>query len=154
MTPTVQLNDGNCIPVIGLGTHKAVKESVKFAIENGYRYIDCAHLYDNQTQIGEAIKECIDDGIVRREQLFISGKVWSTWYGKGRVIAGAKLTLQQLAIDCLDLLLLHWPIAYEDSDDKFWPKDSDGNLILSARDYVDVYKELESVKKFGMNATD
>ncbi|XP_042638624.1 aldo-keto reductase family 1 member D1 [Orycteropus afer afer] len=78
----ILLNDGNCIPIIGLGTYGepkstqkgACKASVKTAIDTGYRYIDGAYVYGNEHEVGEAIREKIAEGTVHREDIFYCGK--------------------------------------------------------------------------------
>lgn len=103
------------IPMIGLGTWKAGKgqvyDVVKSAIKIGYRHIDCAAIYMNEKEIGNAIKECISEGIVKREDLWITSKLWNNNHGQNNVIKGLTKTLEDLQLDYLDLYLIHWPIA-------------------------------------------
>ena len=80
--PTAKLLNGAVIPLIGLGTWKSkpgqVKEAVRVAIEAGYRHVDCAAIYGNEKEVGEALKEAFDANLVRRDEMFITSKLWNT----------------------------------------------------------------------------
>ena len=107
--PRYTLNDGTRIPVLGLGTFLNtgnVKEVVKEAILNqGYRHIDTAKVYQNEEAIGEALEECMAAGI-RREDLFITTKLWHDDYHN--VEAACRESLRKLRLDYVDLYLVHW----------------------------------------------
>jgi diketogulonate reductase-like aldo/keto reductase/3-dehydroquinate synthetase len=104
------------IPSVGFGTfnsfkdHDKVYEAVKFAIKEGYRLIDCAPLYGNEKQVGQAIRECIEEGVVNREDLFIMSKLWNTEHDPKDVEPACRNTLDALGIDYLDLYMMHWPV--------------------------------------------
>ena len=109
-------NSGDKIPAIGLGTFGSdhvspedIAKSVKEAIALGYRHIDCASVYGNEAQIGEALREIIESGIVRRDELWITSKVWNDMHGDGDILLSCAKTLKDLQLDYLDLYLVHWP---------------------------------------------
>ncbi|MDT8421347.1 MAG: aldo/keto reductase [Desulfuromonadales bacterium] len=102
-------------PVIGLGTFKAepgiVYKAIKDAIQIGYRHIDCAPVYGNQKEVGQAIQESISEGVVTREQLWITSKLWNDSHAPQDVEPSIAATLDELQLDYLDLYLIHWPVA-------------------------------------------
>jgi len=106
---------GITMPAQGLGTWKAESgktgESVKIAIRNGYRMIDCANDYGNEAEIGKAIKACIDEGIVKREDLFLQAKLWNGNHRKEHVRPDLMATLEKLQTDYIDSYVIHWPQA-------------------------------------------
>jgi len=107
-SPTVTLNNGRDLPLLGLGTWKSepgeVKAAVKSAIQAGYRHIDCAAAYGNEAEVGQALKECLDEGICTREELFITSKLWNDSHGDG-VMEALQVTLDHLQLDYLDMYL-------------------------------------------------
>ncbi|HNZ72944.1 MAG TPA: aldo/keto reductase, partial [Prolixibacteraceae bacterium] len=114
--PFKTLSNGAKIPVIGLGTfgsdnysNDQIAQAVKFAIELGYRHIDCASVYGNEKEIGEVLSELIGNGTVKREELWITSKVWNNMHGEGDVIKSCKQSLADLQLNYLDLYLVHWP---------------------------------------------
>lgn len=114
LVPSQVLNNGSIIPSIGLGTFgsdsispKVIADTVHRAIIGGYRHIDCASVYGNEKEIGFVLKECIDSGIVSREELWITSKVWNDKHNL--VVDSFKETLHDLKLDYLDLYLVHWP---------------------------------------------
>lgn len=107
----VRLNNGVQMPALGLGTYKLVgKEAyapVRAALNYGYRHIDTASFYENEEEIGRAVR---DSGLLR-EEVFITSKVWNTEQGYDQTIAAFDRTLDRLGMDHLDLYLVHWPVT-------------------------------------------
>lgn len=108
------LSSGDQIPCIGLGTFgsdsvtaETVAETVKKAIHAGYRHIDCASVYGNEKEIGYALKEIFESGFLKREDLWITSKVWNDMHDK--VAESCRQSLADLQIDYFDLYLVHWP---------------------------------------------
>lgn len=103
------MSQTSILPAIGLGTFRLhgqeVKDSVKSALDLGYRHIDTAQFYDNEEAVGEAIRE---SGIPRHE-LFITTKVWHDFLDGNKTIESLKDSLRKLGTDYVDLALIHWP---------------------------------------------
>jgi alcohol dehydrogenase (NADP+) len=109
IVPSVTLNNGQSMPLLGLGTWKSepgsVKMAVKAAISMGYRHLDCAHIYENETEIGEALSEIFAEGVCERKDLFITSKLWNDSHASDEVMPALKNTLGKLQLDYLDLYL-------------------------------------------------
>ena len=113
--PCKILYNGSKMPSIGLGTFgsdrfsaEEVSSAVKGAISVGYRHIDCASIYGNEKEIGKSLSESIN-GEIKREDLWITSKVWNEMHGGGDVLKSCKKSLEDLQLDYLDLYLVHWP---------------------------------------------
>lgn len=113
---TLNFRNNDQMPAIGLGTWKAtgeeVKKAVKEALIAGFRHIDTATIYQNESEIGQALKEIFDEGKIRREDVFITSKLWNDAHGEGEVIPALQESLQRLQLDYLDLYLIHWPVSF------------------------------------------
>ena len=99
----IVLNNGNKMPRFGLGTWLSepgqVKTAVESAIDSGYRHIDCAYFYNNEHEVGEAISNKIRQGVVKREDLFVTSKLWNTFHKPENVEKGLELSLKDLKVD-------------------------------------------------------
>ena len=113
--PSATLRNGSRMPLIGLGTWKAergeVKRAVEYAVRAGYRHIDCASVYQNEDEVGDAIGYVLERGLVEREELFVCSKVWNTDHAAARVRKACEASLKALKVDYLDLYLIHWPVT-------------------------------------------
>ena len=109
MEKTIQLRNGIRMPRLGLGVYKApeteTKQAVLDAIEAGYRLIDTAWLYENERQVGDAVRECG----VPREEIFVTTKLWNDFHGYDAALAAFERSMDNLGLDYVDLYLIHWP---------------------------------------------
>lgn len=109
--PTLQLNSGHNMPLLGLGVYKAtgegeVEHAITSALESGYRLIDTASAYKNEAGVGRAVREAP----ISREELFITTKIWNTAQRIGDIEGAFKRSMERLGLDFLDLYLIHWPV--------------------------------------------
>ena len=130
---TIPLVHGNgAIPAVGFGTlipdPVAAKQAVKTALEVGFRHIDGAEAYRNEDVVGHALKEAFDDGIVRRDELFVTMKLWNNNHRPERVKPAMEASLRRLQLDYLDGYLIHTPFAFQPGDEQY-PKDEEGRPI-------------------------
>jgi len=113
-TSTIALNNGVAMPAIGLGTYplddREVAQTVLRATGVGYRLIDTAAKYGNETGVGDGVRAC---GIPR-EDLFVTTKLDGGNQGRDRAIPGLDASLRRLRLDYIDLLLIHWPLPWQD----------------------------------------
>lgn len=147
---------GAKIPAIGLGTFgsdrlsgEIIAEAVKGAIAVGYRHIDCASVYGNEHQIGQALREVMAAGITR-DELWITSKVWNDMHGDGDVLLSCAKTLKDLKLDYLDLYLVHWP----------FPNFHAPNVGVDSRDpnakpyihdnYMNTWRQMERLVEMGL----
>jgi len=130
----VTLNNGLEMPLIGYGVFRVpegddLAEAVKTAIVKGYRSIDTAQVYRNEESVGRGIRAAIDEGLVTREELFVTSKVWNDGLSYEETLAAYDSSLEKLGLDYLDLYLVHWPGI--------------------DTDYINVYKALEKIYQDG-----
>lgn len=118
LVPKRKLFDGSFMPAIGMGTFgsdrfsaEQVSAAVAGAIEVGYRMFDCAAVYGNEDLIGKVFQAAFDKGTVKREELFITTKVWNNMHGQGDVLLSCAKSLRDLRLNYIDLFFVHWPFA-------------------------------------------
>lgn len=154
--PQRRLPDGALMPAIGLGTFGSdnytaaqVADAVRGAAHAGYRHFDCAAVYSNESEVGDALQDVIADG-VSREELWITSKVWNDRHGDGEVIASCRQSLTDLKLDYLDLFLVHWP----------FPNSHGKGVDAHARDpnarpylhdeFMRVWRQMEQLRDLGL----
>ena len=123
----VEVADGGNFPSIGLGTWKIPDEKlptlIPESVEIGYRHFDCACDYGNEVSVGEGLKNAIDGGLVSRDDLWITSKLWNTYHRREHVRAACERSLNDLGLDELDLYLVHFPVtlAYVPFEERYPP---------------------------------
>jgi len=141
------------MPLMGLGTYKAdagvAERVVYYAIKVGYRHIDCTKVYGNEEEVGRGIRRAIAEGIVTREEMFITSKLWNTDHAPEHVLPACETTLENIGLDYLDLYLIHWPIALFHGEELF-PRNSRGELIYTNDHYLETWKVMESLVDKGL----
>ncbi|KAI9583223.1 hypothetical protein GQX74_012440 [Glossina fuscipes] len=136
LAPSVQLNNGQRMPTVGLGTWQALKDqaerAVTDAIDIGYRLIDTAFVYGNEREIGRAINRKIAAGIIKREDIFVTTKLDSRHHTPKLVERACRESLLKLSLDYVDQYLIHFPVG-------------EGFV-----DYLDTWKAMEKLVDVGL----
>lgn len=130
-SPTLTMADGRPIPQLGLGVWQVpdddAEAAVRTALAAGYRLVDTARAYDNEVGVGRGVRA---SGL-RREEVFVTTKVWNSDHGAERTVAACRASLDRLGLDYLDLYLIHWPSPKKDR-------------------YVDTWRALVSLQAEGL----
>lgn len=155
--PVRRLNTGEAIPPLGLGTFgsdkygpREIADAVEGAIRYGYRLIDCAAVYQNEAEIGQALRRVLDEGVVSRRELFITSKVWNDSHGPGQVLASCRKSLADLQLDYLDLFFVHWPFPnYHPPGCSVDSRSPDAKPFSPAA-YLEVWRQCEALVDMGL----
>jgi alcohol dehydrogenase (NADP+) len=141
------------IPAVGFGTlipdPVAAEQAVVTALETGFRLLDCAELYGNEDVVGRAMRRAFAAGTVRREELFVTSKLWNNNHRPERVGPALEASLRRLQLDYLDCYLVHTPFAFPPGDDQH-PKDGEGRAIYdSGVTLVETWRAMERLVDAG-----
>jgi diketogulonate reductase-like aldo/keto reductase len=135
------------MPAVGFGTlipdPLATKQATRVALDVGFRHLDCAERYRNEEAVGEAIQESISAGTLRREDLFVTTKLWNSNHRPDRVKPAFEASCQRLQVDYIDSYLIHTPFAFRPGDEQD-PRDEHGQVIYdSGVTLVETWRALE-----------
>lgn len=142
--PKVSFNNGLQIPIVGLGTYARKSEpwqfrqAVEWGIQAGYRHIDTATMYKNEKEVGEGIANKIKEGLVKREDLFVTTKLLNDKHAEQDVVPALKQSLKNMQLDYIDLYLVHWPLSVNAKGEDM------------AIDYLETWRGMEQTVKLGL----
>jgi len=155
LVPQRTLWTGARMPALGLGTFGSdkytpgqVAEAVIGAVQNGYRLLDCAAVYGNEKQIGTALHNLFNDAIVRRDELFITSKVWNDRHRE--VGTACRQSLTDLGLDYLDLYLVHWPFPNYHAPGCDGDSRNPDSRPFSADEFIDTWRQCETLVDQGL----
>lgn len=148
----LSLNNDYKMPMVGLGTWKsapgAVYQAIRWAIKLGYKHIDCAPVYGNQKEVGQALHDAVAEGDIKRKDLFITSKLWNDSHKPEDVIPALKETLADLQLEYLDLFLIHWPVAQKKGVGL--PSKAEDLISLKDLPIEMTWKAMENAQKEGL----
>ena len=155
--PKRKLYTGEEIPCIGMGTFGSdrfapdqVSSAVAGAIRCGYRLFDCASVYGNEEQIGRVFAQAFAEGVVRREELHITSKVWNDMHGKGDVLLSLAKTLKDLQLDYVDTYFLHWPFPNYHAPGCDGDSRNPDSKPFSVAEFMATWRQLERIHDMGL----
>lgn len=156
----VTLPSGNVMPLNGFGTWKASPSetgaAVTAALEAGYTHLDCAAVYMNEADVGEALSSYFASSGRPRSELFITSKAWNTCHSKERVVEACKQSLKDLQLDYVDLYLVHHPFNWKFgglpiTEDNWVVRDANGDIEWDKGvSLAETWRGMEEVKRLGL----
>lgn len=128
----IKLRDGGEMPALGFGTlisdSRKTREVVRTAVETGFRHLDAAERYRNEAEVGAALSDTFRAGVVRRDDLFLTTKLWNNNHRPERVRPALEASLRRLGVAQVDLYLMHTPFAFAPGDDQD-PRGTSGAVV-------------------------
>lgn len=152
---TIPLVHGKgAMPTVGFGSlipdHAVARQAIKVALEVGFRHLDSAELYRTEDAVGDALKEALAEGTVKREEVFVTTKLWNNNHRPDRVKPALEASLRRLQLDYLDCYLIHTPFAFKPGDELF-PADEHGALIYDKDvTLLDTWRAMEQLVDEGL----
>ena len=155
--PKRTLSNGEKIPCIGMGTFgsdhftaEQVSGAVAGAIRCGYRLFDCASVYGNEDLIGKVFSDAFAEGVVKREELFITSKVWNDQHGKGEVLLACAKTLRDTQLDYIDAYFMHWPFANYHAPGCSGDSRNPDSKPFTVEDFMVTWRQMEKLHDMGL----
>ena len=155
--PRRALYDGTTVPAVGMGTFgsdkygpEQIAEAVCGGIRAGYRLIDCASVYMNEDKIGESLSRVLKEGVVKREELFITSKVWNDMHAEGKVIKSCEKSLKDLQLSYIDLYFVHWPFPNYHAPGCDVTSRNPDSRPFSVEEFMDTYRQCEALVEKGV----
>lgn len=153
--PQHVLNSGYTMPGIAFGTFgldvytpDQIADAVKNAVAAGFRLFDCATVYGNQKQIGQALAEVFASGVVKREEVFVVSKMWNDMHGKGDVLVACAEALRDLQLDYIDLYLMHYPVP--NYTENFSQEISPRSRPFFIEEFMETWRQMEKLVDMGL----
>ncbi len=155
LVPKRVLYTGAEMPGVGLGTFgsdkynsEQVSEAVYGAIKSGYRMIDCASVYQNEDQIGEVLERILKEGVIKREELFVTSKVWNDKHEE--VIESCKQSLKDLKLSYIDLYFVHWPFPNYHEPGCSGDARNPNSKPFSVDEFMQTWRQCEKLVEMGL----
>ena len=157
LVPKRKLSNGQEIPCMGMGTFgsdrftpEQVSNAVAGAIRSGYRLFDCASVYGNEDLIGKVFEDAMKEGVVKREELFITSKVWNDMHGRGDVLLSCAQTLKDLRLDYLDFYFVHWPFPNYHAPGCDGDSRNPDSKPFSVDEFMSTWRQMERLVDMGL----
>ena len=155
LVPKRVLYTGAEMPGVGLGTFgsdkynpEQVSEAVYGAIKSGYRLIDCASVYQNEDQIGEVLERIFKEGVIKREELFVTSKVWNDKHEE--VIESCRQSLKDLKLSYIDLYFVHWPFPNYHEPGCSGDARNPNSRPFSTDEFMQTWRQCEKLVEMGL----